>query len=70
MAGRAGRRGIDTVGYCYPISCNATQRKFYEDLMKSPSNRLDSNLNLDYSFIANYLGEFRDEEELKHVLYI
>ena len=36
--------------------------------MESPSNRLDSNLNLDYSFIANYLGEFRDEEELKHVL--
>lgn len=68
MAGRAGRRGIDTVGYCYPISCNAAQRKFYEDLMKSPSNRLDSNLNLDYSFIANYLGEFQGEEELQYVL--
>lgn len=68
MAGRAGRRGIDTVGYCYPISCNATQRAFYEDLMKSPSNRLDSNLNLDYSFIANYLGEFQGEEELQYVL--
>lgn len=68
MAGRAGRRGIDTVGYCYPISCNAAQRKFYEDLMQSPSNRLDSNLNLDFSFIANYLSEFRDEKELQHVL--
>lgn len=68
MAGRAGRRGIDTVGYCYTISCNAAQRKFYEEMMKSPSNRLESNLNLDYSFIANYLGEFHDEEELQHIL--
>ncbi len=68
MAGRAGRRGIDTVGYCYPISCNAAQRAFYEELMQSPSNRLDSNLNLDYSFIANYLGEFQGEEELQYVL--
>lgn len=68
MAGRAGRRGIDTVGYCYPISCNATQRAFYEELIKTPSSRLDSNLNLNYSFIANYLGEFHDEEELNYTL--
>lgn len=68
MAGRAGRRGIDTVGYCYPISCNATQRAFYEELIKTPASRLDSNLNIDYSFIANYLGEFHDEEELNYIL--
>lgn len=68
MAGRAGRRGIDTEGFCYPISCNGIQRKFYEGLMASPSNRLDSNLTLDYSFIANYLGEFHDEEELEYSL--
>ncbi len=68
MAGRAGRRGIDTVGYCYPISCNATQRAFYEKLIKTPASRLDSNLNIDYSFIANYLAEFHDEGELNYTL--
>lgn len=68
MAGRAGRRGIDTEGFCFPISCNAEQRKFYEDMMDSPSNRLDSNLNLDFSFIANYMSEFANEEEIRYIL--
>lgn len=67
MAGRAGRRGIDTIGYCYPLSCNAEQRRFYEELIKSPSNKLESNLNIDFSFIANYLSEFNNEEELCNV---
>lgn len=68
MAGRAGRRGIDTEGFCYPISCNREQYKFYENIIKSPANDLTSNLELDYSFIANYLSEFKDEDELKYYL--
>lgn len=68
MAGRAGRRGIDTEGFCYPVSCNAEQRKFYEELMASPSNELESSLKLDFSLIANYLSEFTTEEELNHIL--
>lgn len=68
MAGRAGRRGIDTEGFCFPISCNGEQRSFYEEMMHSPSNRLDSNLNLDFSFIASYMSEFADEEEIRYIL--
>jgi superfamily II RNA helicase len=68
MAGRSGRRGIDTVGYCYPISCNSEQEKIYTTLMNSPSNPLNSSLNLDFSFIANYLSEFKNEDELKYIL--
>lgn len=68
MAGRAGRRGIDTIGFCYPISCNGEQRKFFESLISSPSNDLESNLNIDFSFIASYLSEFRDDEEIKYIL--
>lgn len=68
MAGRAGRRGIDTEGSCFQISCNNAQAGLYNDLIKSPSNRLDSNLELDYSFIANYLAEFLDEKELEYIL--
>ena len=68
MAGRAGRRGIDTTGYCYSISCNQEQNKFYNELIQSPSNRLDSNLELDFSFICNYLTYFENENELKYIL--
>lgn len=68
MAGRAGRRGIDTEGFCYVLSCNGEQTKVYESLINSPSNPLSSNLELDYSFIANYMSEFSDMEELEYVL--
>ena len=34
MAGRAGRRGIDTEGFCYVLSCNDEQSKFYKSLIK------------------------------------
>ena len=67
MAGRAGRRGIDTIGYCYPISCNGVQKDFYSELMKSTSNPLGSNLDLDYSFIVN-VSENLDEDKLEKIL--
>jgi len=67
-AGRAGRRGIDTHGYCYCISCNPEQTKVYNKLIESPSNPLCSNLELDYSFIANYIANFTDQRELEYML--
>lgn len=67
MAGRAGRRGIDTKGYCYAIACNGIQKDFYSELIKSTSNRLDSNLDLDYSFIVN-LSESFDDEKIEKIL--
>lgn len=68
MAGRAGRRGIDKVGYCYSLSCNGEQTKFYENLIESAPNALNSNIDLDYSFITTYMSEFVDEEELENIL--
>ncbi len=68
MAGRAGRRGIDTIGYCIPLSCNQEQSKLYEELIASPSNKLESNLDLDFSFITNYMSEFIEENDLKYML--
>lgn len=68
MAGRAGRRGIDTKGFCIPMSCNKVQGDFYQELIDSPSNPLTSNFDLDYSFIINYMANFDDEAELKHIL--
>lgn len=68
MAGRAGRRGIDTQGYCIPLSCNPEQTNYYQTLINSPSNSLKSSLELDFSFIAKYLAQFKNEEELKDIL--
>jgi len=68
MAGRAGRRGIDTEGYCYVLSCNDTQSKFYDNLIKQPSNPLSSNLDIDYAFIANYTSEYLNEDLLRNTL--
>ena len=61
MAGRAGRRGIDKEGFCIAMSCNPTQLELYQNLIKQPSNSLKSSFNVDYSFIANYLTEFKDD---------
>ena len=68
MAGRAGRRGIDTEGYCISISCNSLQNKFYEDLISSASNPLTSNMDLDYSFITNYMSNYIGAEKLIKIL--
>lgn len=68
MAGRAGRRGIDTEGHCYSLSCNIEQDKIYKKLIDTPFNKLESALKIDYSFIINYLNEFKTTEELEHIL--
>ncbi|MCQ2753651.1 MAG: DEAD/DEAH box helicase, partial [bacterium] len=68
MAGRAGRRGIDTEGYCYALSCNPAQKDFFENIIHSAPNPLQSSLELDYSFITKYLSEFNNEDELINIL--
>lgn len=68
MGGRAGRRGIDTQGYCILLSCNPEQYNLYQDLVATPASKLDSNLDLDFSFIANYLSNLSNENDLKYIL--
>ena len=67
MAGRAGRRGIDTVGYCYTMSVNKSQDKKFNELINTPSNPIESHLNLDYSFVATAGDAFRDKTKLKPI---
>lgn len=67
-SGRAGRRGIDTEGLCMVISCNQPQTRIYQQLISQPSNPLVSNIDIDYSFIANYTSEYLDTELLKDLL--
>lgn len=68
MAGRAGRRGIDTEGFCYVLACNDVQGKFYDSLITQPSNPLSSSLDVDTAFIANYTSEYLNEDVLKNTL--
>lgn len=68
MAGRAGRRGIDTEGFCYVLNCNEPQRMLYEKLINQPSSPLSSSLDVDYAFIANYTSEYLNEDILRDTL--
>ncbi len=68
MAGRAGRRGIDTIGYCYAIGCNPKQKNIIKNLIASGANDLKSSFIPDYSFIANYYSMSRDDEKLKEMI--
>lgn len=68
MAGRAGRRGIDTKGFCLPLSCNTAQSKAFETLKASTSNDLISNYKFDFSFIANYVANYKDDAKIHEII--
>lgn len=64
MAGRAGRRGIDKIGYCYTMSQNDTERSTFDMLVHSNPNNLKSAFRPDFSFIAKYYEECKNDEML------
>ena len=65
MAGRAGRRGIDTTGYCYVMATNKSQKAKFEQLIKTPSCDINSHFNIDYSFVATANDAYRDKSRGK-----
>lgn len=68
MAGRAGRRGIDKIGYCYAIGCNPKQNAVIKDLIAAGSNKLKSSFVPDYSFLASYYAITNDDAKLKEMM--
>ena len=64
MAGRAGRRGIDKIGYCYTLSRDDEERKVFEKLVNSNPNSLRSAFRPDYSFITKYYEACKSDEML------
>ena len=68
MAGRAGRRGIDTIGYCYAIGCNSKQNHIIKDLIQANANNLKSSFVPEYSFLASYYSVSNDDEKLKNMI--
>ena len=68
MAGRAGRRGIDTKGYCYTMSVTPSQREVFEELIASKPNELESAFdNPDYSFVASYYDYCENDDLIKEI---
>lgn len=66
--GRIARPGYDTQGFCYALSCNFSQYKIFEELIKTPCNDVESHLNLDYSFITKFSAKNIDNDLLRSVL--
>lgn len=64
MAGRAGRRGIDDIGYCYTLSLNDDERSQFDMLVHSNPNSLKSAFKPDFSFITKYYEECKNDEML------
>lgn len=54
MAGRAGRRGIDTVGYVYTLPTDRGSEQDFRYLEAVDCNPINSNYNPDYSFLSEY----------------
>ncbi len=67
MAGRAGRRGIDKIGYCYTMSMDAAQKAEFDYLINSEPNELKSAFNPDYSFVAGYYDSCKTDDFIKEI---
>ena len=68
MAGRAGRRGIDTQGYCITMAVNKQQADNFKRLIESPPNDLKSAFRPDFSFIAGYYASCKNDEVINELL--
>jgi superfamily II RNA helicase len=60
MAGRAGRRGIDKIGYVYTMPTDVKQEQDFLMLEALPSNPIESKFAPDYAFLSGYY-EYNDK---------
>ncbi len=67
MAGRAGRRGIDTVGYVYTMPTDRTTEQDFLYLEVTVCNPINSNYNPDYAFLSGYYEHNRDASKLDEI---
>lgn len=68
MAGRAGRRGLDTEGFVYAMSTAVSQKKNFQTLWNAKPDKVESQFNPEYSFIASYYGYTQEDETIKELL--
>lgn len=65
MAGRAGRRGIDTLGHVVVLSVNPTTEDNFKKLIGSSPNAVYSVFEPSYSLITNYHKYTKNSEKIK-----
>lgn len=67
MGGRAGRRGIDDMGFVYTTHTNEGQKEIFDSFILSKPNSLESHFSPDYSFIASYHVNSSDDDLAKEI---
>ena len=67
MAGRAGRRGIDKIGYVYTMPTDKKQEQDFLILEAVPSNPIESKYDPDYAFLSGYYEHNDDNSNLKDI---
>ena len=68
MSGRAGRRGIDKIGYVYLLNDSPEKEVQFEKLINAEPNNISSALNIDASFVANFYDLLSDPNDITRIL--
>lgn len=67
MSGRAGRRGIDKIGYVYTMPTTSEIEQEFIIMEVSESNSIKSQFNPDYGFLSGYYKNNEDNKNLKEI---
>lgn len=68
MSGRAGRRGMDEIGYVTVVGTPFQSPEEVAELVTSPSNALESRFSPNYSMVLNLLQKFSLDETKQLIL--
>lgn len=67
MSGRAGRRGIDEVGYVYTMPTSLAAENEFLMLESLDYDNINSKYNPDYAFLSGYYQHNEDKTQLKEI---
>ena len=66
MSGRAGRRGIDTIGNVVLYNLRSDDENIAKSLILSPPDNIESKYNPNYSFLTSYYQKYQNDDILKY----
>lgn len=68
MAGRAGRRGIDKIGYVYLINDSPEKEAQFEKLIESDPTPIKSALKVDASMVTGFYSSLTNPQDMEPIL--
>ncbi len=68
MSGRAGRRGIDKIGYVMLLADSDEKSNIFEELINSAPNRVESNFKIDASNVTGFYNYQSDISGMEKIL--